>query len=169
MSARTTMEQLALPLNVVSVPVVPAREVIYDPYWDEVSDRHTEVNFLVLEPPLLLPVPEQKLGLYDTQHRCNHDYYVLEQNALPEQVTQWVEIYSPSKRKKYEYYRYCWKCNGKIKHRHISGGNIQSPIPNARKLIIEQAIKNGSLPSEIEEMISNWSNSKIDNQSTFSA
>lgn len=156
------MEQLALPLNVASVPDGLIQEPIYDPYWDEITvEERMEVNFLVLEPSPILPVPEQRLALHDTQYLCNHDYYVLEQvknDSVPEQVTQWVEVYSPSNRKKHEYYRYCWKCNGKIKHRHICGGNIQSPISKHRKQIIEQAIKNGSSLTQIEGIINHWSN-----------
>ncbi len=157
------MEQLALALNVALTPGL-LQETIHDPYWDEITkEQSTEINFLVLEPPSLLPVPEQDLKLNYTQYRYNHDYYVLEpvkNDSVPEQITQWVEIYSPSKRKRYEYYRYCWKCKGKIKHKHICGGNIQSPIANARKQIIEHAIKKDYSFVEIEGMINNWSNSK---------
>lgn len=146
------MEQLTLPLSLELFPVAVTHEPIYDPYWDEISDSdNKEINFLVLEPGPILPVPEQ--DIYP-----NPDYYVLEpiKNTVPEQVTQWVEIYSPSKRN-HEYYRYCWKRKGKIKHRHIPGGNIASQISIIRKKIIEKAIKNDSSPIDIEKIINNWS------------
>ena len=157
-------QQLTLPLDVVPVALAPVRELIHDPYWDEIDN--TEAGFIVLEPPPLLPVPEQKLGLHNTQYRCNHKFNVLERvnsdtwELAPEQhISQWIEIYSPSNRK-YEYYRYCYR-KQKIKRKHIPGGNIQSPIPNARKQIIEQAIKNGLSPREIEQIINNWSNKSL--------
>lgn len=149
------MEQLALPLNLLSVRAFPKHEPIYDPYWDEI-ENDTSPDFIVLEPSSLCPVPEQDIVSYDARILRNLDSSVLEPvktNAVPEQFTQWVETYSPSKRKKYRYYRYCWKCKGKIKHRHIPGGNTQSPIPNARKQIIEQSIKSGISPTEIEALI----------------
>ena len=153
------MVQLALLLNVPSISVTPTREPIYDPYWDEI-ENNTEPGFIVLEPSSLCPVPEQDIVSYDARILRNLDSSVLEPvktNAVPELFTQWVETYSPSNRKKNLYYRYCWKCKGKIKHRHIPGGNIQSPIPNARKEIIEQSIKSDISPTEIETLINIWS------------
>ena len=90
---------------------------------------------------------------------------VLEQdtsNPVPEQTVpehlQWVEKYSPSKRKGHHYYRYCYKVKGKIQHRHISGGNVRSPIALARKQAIEEAIADGKSPADIEKLIRSWRN-----------
>ena len=92
---------------------------------------------------------------------------VLEQdtsNPVPEQSVpehlQWVEKYSPSKRKDNHYYRYCYKVRGKIQHRHISGGNVRSPIAGARKAEIETAIADGQTPVEIEKLIRSWREDK---------
>ncbi|MBW4614235.1 MAG: hypothetical protein KME21_13375 [Desmonostoc vinosum HA7617-LM4] len=75
--------------------------------------------------------------------------------AVPEHL-HWVETYCPSQRKHNHYYRYCYKQGGKIKHRHISGGNVRSPITQQRKQEVEIAIGSGRSPSEIEKLIRSW-------------
>lgn len=74
--------------------------------------------------------------------------------VVPEQV-QWVEEYCPSNRKDNHYYRYCYKDRGKIKHRHIPGGNLRSPIAQRKKAAVESAIAAGKSPAEIEKIIKN--------------
>ncbi|MCC5670882.1 hypothetical protein LC653_45840, partial [Nostoc sp. CHAB 5784] len=51
------------------------------------------------------------------------------------------------------YYRYCWKTGGKIRHRHISGGNVPSQLAQSRKEEVEIAIGDGVTPVEIEKLI----------------
>ncbi|BAY08611.1 hypothetical protein [Calothrix sp. NIES-2098] len=85
-------------------------------------------------------------------------------NAVPERIKpvpeqpQWVETYSPSKRKANTYYRYCYKQRGKIHHIHIPGGNTRSHLAQSRKLEVESAIADGESPVEIEQLIRSWSN-----------
>ncbi|AFY43751.1 hypothetical protein [Nostoc sp. PCC 7107] len=107
-----------------------ARTIISDDSQKIVGDRQLDV----LERDTNHPVPEQ---------------------TVPEHL-QWVEKYSPSKRKDNHYYRYCYKVSGKIQHRHIPGGNVRSSITLARKQHIEEAIADGQTPSEIEKIIHSW-------------
>lgn len=72
--------------------------------------------------------------------------------TVPERL-QWVETYHPSNRRDNEYYRYCYKEQGKIKHRHIPGGNVRSLIAQRRKAAVEIAIAAGKSPNEIEKII----------------
>ncbi|MDZ7969066.1 MAG: hypothetical protein RM368_29630 [Nostoc sp. DedSLP03] len=52
--------------------------------------------------------------------------------------------------------RYCWKAQGKIKHRHIAGGNVRSQLAQHRKGEVEIAIADGQSPVEIEKLIRSW-------------
>ncbi|MEH2143286.1 hypothetical protein [Nostoc sp.] len=51
------------------------------------------------------------------------------------------------------YYRYCWKTGRKIKHRHITRGNVRSQLAQHRKQEVEIAIASGLKPVEIEKLI----------------
>lgn len=99
----------------------------------------------------------------DTQQPENPNCDVLEQvnnDAVPElsrrNILQWVEVYTPSKRKKNSYYRYCYKHNGKIHHSHIAGGSVKAPLAISRYEEIEQAIVRGLLPHQIKAIIAGW-------------
>jgi len=72
--------------------------------------------------------------------------------ACPEQK-HWVETYSPSQRKAYSYYRYVWREKGKLRHRHLPGGNVDSPRAMQLKERVELAIASGMKPEAIEELI----------------
>lgn len=71
--------------------------------------------------------------------------------AIP--AKHWVETYTPSNCDKYEYYRYVWMEGRKLRHRHISGGNINSPTSRAARLFVECAISSGKSPTEIVQLI----------------
>lgn len=104
----------------------------------------------VLERDTQNPVPEQKTpgfgGYTDVPEHIK---------AVPEHL-QWVETYCPSNRKDNHYYRYCWKTGRKIKHRHISGGNVRSQLAQHRRGEVEIAIADGQSPVEIESLIKSW-------------
>ncbi len=92
--------------------------------------------------------------LNNTKQAENPDFYVLEQvkNAtVPELSTekclQWIEIYSPSKRKS-KYFRYCWK-DTRMHHMHISGGSVTNEIALLRRGEIENAIAHSKSPMQI--------------------
>lgn len=79
-------------------------------------------------------------------------------DSLPEQLLSggrkhWVETYSPSKRKGYTYYRYVWVDSGKLKHLHLPGGNVKSPLAVALKEKVENAIALSKSPATIEQLI----------------
>ncbi|WP_292785689.1 hypothetical protein [Nostoc sp. NMS9] len=105
---------------------------------------------LVLERDTKNPVPEQKTPGFG-------DYTDVPEHILPvPEHLHWVEKYCPSNRKDNHYYRYCWKTGTKIKHRHISGGNVRSQLAQSRKEEVEIAIADGQPPSEIEKLIHSW-------------
>lgn len=104
----------------------------YDPTWD-----YTEQE---LEPPNL--VLEQVTS--DTN------------KSAPEQHTHWIEEYSPSNRKHLNYYRYCYMVGRKIKHVHIPGGNVNTPLVIYRKLDIEDLIAIGESPDNIVQAIKKY-------------
>nr|WP_322714199.1 hypothetical protein [Nostoc sp. ChiSLP03a]MDZ8215424.1 hypothetical protein [Nostoc sp. ChiSLP03a] len=105
---------------------------------------------LVLERDTRNPVPEQKTpGFGDYTDVPEHI------KAIPEHL-HWVEKYWPSNRKDNHYYRYCWKTGRKIKHRHITGGNVRSQLAQSRKQEVEIAIADGLTPVEIEKLIRSW-------------
>ena len=79
---------------------------------------------------------------------------VLEQSA-PEQNPHWIESYSPTKRKGYNYYRYVWMQGRKLHHIHIRG-NVNGPIARRNYLEVELAIAMGKAPKEIEQLIKSW-------------
>ncbi len=106
-----------------------------------------DCQLFVLERDTKNPVPEQKTpGLGDYTDVPEHI------KAVPEHL-HWVEKYCPSNRKDNHYYRYCWKTAGKIKHRHITGGNVRSQLAQSRKQEVEIAIADGQCPAEIEKLI----------------
>lgn len=158
------MKQITL-FNLEAFESTPVLSPHHDPYWDEIKSVPEQPD-TVLEQDTgeVLPVVEylEKIG-------SDRRLVVLEQdtsNSVPEQKhtvpehLQWVEKYSPSKRKDNHYYRYCYKLRGKIQHRHISGGNVRSPIAIARKAEIEMAIADGQTPQEIEKLIRSWREEK---------
>ncbi|MEH2214372.1 hypothetical protein [Nostoc sp.] len=104
----------------------------------------------VLERDTQNPVPEQKTpGLEDYTDVSEHI------KAVPEHL-HWVEKYCSSNRKDNHYYRYCWKTGRKIKHRHITGGNVRSQLAQSRRQEIEIAIADGLAPVEIESLMKSW-------------
>lgn len=72
-------------------------------------------------------------------------------SAIP--AKHWVETYAPSNCDKYEYYRYVWMEGQKLRHRHIPGGNINSPTSRAARLFVLCAIASGKSPTEIVQLI----------------
>ncbi|KJH72207.1 hypothetical protein UH38_09100 [Aliterella atlantica CENA595] len=80
------------------------------------------------------------------------------EQPAPEQTTSapeqkhWVEIYSPSKRKNYSYYRYVWMEGRKLKHLHI-GGSSTSLRAIALKEKVLDAIAHLKAPQEIVKLI----------------
>ncbi|MFN6515695.1 MAG: hypothetical protein RMY29_014535 [Nostoc sp. CreGUA01] len=116
---------------------------VYDLAWDE-------PHSFVLERDTSNPVPEQKTPA-DEAHTDVPEHI----KPVPEHL-HWVEEYWPSKRKDNHYYRYCSKAGRKIKHRHISGGNVRSALAQQRKAAVENAISQGQSPAEIEKLIRSW-------------
>lgn len=102
---------------------------VYDPAWDDTD-----------------PTPEPpKIVLEQVAEDTN--------NSAPEQHNHWIEEYSPSNRKHLSYYRYCYMIRRKIKHLHIPGGNVNTPLVIYRKLDIEDLIAVGETPDKIVEII----------------
>lgn len=75
-----------------------------------------------------------------------------------EQIYQWVEVY-PVKQINY-YFRYSYIDRSAsipyVGKMHIPGGNTKSSIAIGRKNTIENAIKSGGQPPQIEAMIKAW-------------
>ncbi|MBD2167116.1 hypothetical protein H6G04_22255 [Calothrix membranacea FACHB-236] len=139
-------EQLTL-FDLASI-TSPAPPPVYDPAWDAVPEHNPTV--LEQDTAITLPIVE-----YLETMRGDRQPHVLERdtkNAVPEHV-QWVESYSPSKRKANSYYRYCFKQCGKIHHIHISGGNTRSHLAQNRCAQVEAAISDGQSPDEIKQLI----------------
>ncbi|BAY10295.1 hypothetical protein [Calothrix sp. NIES-2098] len=66
--------------------------------------------------------------------------------------THWVqEYYVQRGNKKHRYYRYCWMVGRKKNCIHI--GPVTSPIAQARRDDIEEAIAMGKSPAEIKQML----------------
>lgn len=102
---------------------------IYDPAWDD-TDPTLEQPKTVLEqvtPDTSKPAPEQN--------------------------SHWIEEYSPSNRKHLKYFRYCYMVGRKIKHIHIRGGNVNTPLAIYRKIDIEDLIASGESPDKIVKII----------------
>ena len=105
-----------------------------------------------------LPVPRGKYSVLEqvadnTINTPKPDNTVLEQvkKSAPEH-TQWLEEYKVIRYgKEHIYYRYCYMVQRKIHHVHIGGGNVRSPIAQARKAAVESAIAFGESPSEINK------------------
>ncbi len=73
--------------------------------------------------------------------------------------THWVEKYWVKRgNSKHNYYRYCWMQERKIHHCHICGGSTASPLAVQRRAVVESAIADGKLPSEIKKLIRGWKN-----------
>jgi hypothetical protein len=64
----------------------------------------------------------------------------------------WVETYSPNC-SRHCYYRYVWKERSSLRHRHISGGNVDNPKAIAMMERVERAIALGETPANIVAMI----------------
>ncbi|MEH2279236.1 MAG: hypothetical protein V7K40_31735 [Nostoc sp.] len=112
-------------------------------------------RMIVLERDTTNPVPEQKTP--PDEAYTDVPEHIL---AVPEHV-HWLETYCPSNRKDNHYYRYCWKTGTKIKHRHISGGNVRSRLAKFRKQQVEIAIASGRSPSEIDLLIHSWRDLRV--------
>lgn len=54
------------------------------------------------------------------------------------------------------YYRYTYRSNGKVKNKHIPGGNITSKSAIANSTEVEQAIVRGSSPEDILNLIASF-------------
>lgn len=65
----------------------------------------------------------------------------------------WIETYSPSKCDRHSYYRYVWKERGRLRHRHIPGGNVDNPKAIALMEKVDLAIANGETAANIVAMI----------------
>jgi hypothetical protein len=52
-----------------------------------------------------------------------------------------------------EYYRFTYKWYGKVKHRHIPGGNCSNPVAIARVEAVRQSIAAGKTTTEVLELI----------------
>ncbi|MGV0103043.1 hypothetical protein NSTCB13_01614 [Nostoc sp. DSM 114160] len=79
------------------------------------------------------------------------------QIIAPEQNTHWVEKYWVKRSgNKYWYYRYCWMVGRKKNRRHL--GSADSITTKQKREIVETAIADGKLPTEIEELIRGWKN-----------
>ena len=105
--------------------------------------------------------PEQKTVLEQITPVAPEQKTVLEQKKLgsvKSALTQihWIEIYSPSKRKDYSYYRYMWMEGRKLRHVHIPGGNTKSAVARAHKEEVEKALACGWWSTEIEDLIDSW-------------
>ena len=72
-------------------------------------------------------------------------------------ISHWVETYSPSRCDRYSYYRYVWMEGRKLRHRHIAGGNIDSPKAIALREKVDLAIASGEKPGAIVKLISTHS------------
>ncbi|MBN3893645.1 MAG: hypothetical protein HWQ43_32545 [Nostoc sp. JL31] len=125
-----------------------ARVLEQDTQSPELVSSHRQS--FVLERDTKNPVPEQNTpGFGDYTDVPEHI------KAVPEHL-HWVEKYCPSNRKDNDYYRYCWKTGRKIKHRHITGGNVRSQLAQSRRQEVEIAIASGLAPVEIEKLIRSW-------------
>lgn len=133
-------KQLELPLEFPPVQPNPYTPLL-DPYWDElIVLEHTQLEESVLEQEHEEVAPEQgRCCIYPT-------------NVAPEHI-QWVEVYSPSNRKKHKYYRYCWMEGRKIRHVHLRGGSVSNPAAIALKERVEMAIATGSSPTEVTALL----------------
>lgn len=93
-----------------------------------------------------------------------HSPCVLEQlfdQSAPEHKQlgiQWVEKYWVKRSgKQHYYYRFCWMEGRKIYHKHIGGGNVNSPAAIYRKLIIESALDTAT-SNQIVALINSFKN-----------
>lgn len=59
----------------------------------------------------------------------------------------------------HQYYRFSYREGSKVKHKHIPGGNIESPLAQKRAYEIEAMIKLGYSLKHILETIENYKNS----------
>lgn len=102
---------------------------VYDPTWDDTD-----------------PTLEQPNSVREQVNQTTS-------KSAPEQ-NHWVEEYwVPRPNGKHYYFRYCYMIGRKIKHVHIRGGNVNTPLAIYRKLDIEDLIAIGESPSKILEII----------------
>lgn len=81
---------------------------------------------------------------------CAPEHFQSE-NFAPEH-THWTEEYWTKRgNKKHYYYRYCWMVGRKKYRMHI--GSVNSPIAQAKREEIENAIAIGKSPDEIRQML----------------
>lgn len=95
-----------------------------------------------------------------------HDQSVREQHlckSAPEHKQlgiQWVEEYWVKRSgKQHYYYRFCWMDGRKIRHKHIGGGNVNSPTATYRKLIVEASLDTAT-SGEIVDLINSFKHTK---------
>lgn len=94
----------------------------------------------------------EELG-WQPEKSCSGAGVAPEQKSPAPEQTHWVETYSPSKRKAYSYYRYVWMEGRKLRHRHLPGGNVDSPRAMQLKERVELAIAARMSPAMIEQLI----------------
>ncbi|OUL36366.1 hypothetical protein BV372_08080 [Nostoc sp. T09] len=101
------------------------------------------------------PIPRKHPELDAVTCAPEHFNPDFQEKFAPEH-THWTEEYWTKRgNKKHYYYRYCWMV-GRKKHRvHI--GSVTSPIAQARREEIDQAIAIGKSPPEIKQLIKTWS------------
>lgn len=51
------------------------------------------------------------------------------------------------------YFRYSWRESGRVKHRHIPGGNVRSPLAKSRAAEVERAIATGADSQKVCQLI----------------
>lgn len=149
-------QQLELPLNIPAT--LPEISATYDITWDNPDTQvplHAPKS--VREHDILVTDADSPdVPLQSIQHSKKpekgvnrvvapeHSPCVREQlfdQSAPEHKQlgiQWVEEYWVKRSgKQHYYYRFCWMDGRKIRHKHIGGGNVNSPTANYRKLIVE--------------------------------
>lgn len=79
-------------------------------------------------------------------------------NKRPKVTESWLELYEPggSARSQNRYYRLYWREKGKLKHKHIKGGNYLNPQVLTRVEQIKTMISNHKSLNEILEVIKAW-------------
>ena len=74
------------------------------------------------------------------------------QSAKPSPRKPCINEYSPAKRKT-AYYRLSYRTDNKVKHIHIRGGNINSPLATRRAKQLSHAIDRGASIEELKSAI----------------
>ncbi|MEH1786369.1 MAG: DUF4102 domain-containing protein [Nostoc sp.] len=117
----------------------------YDPFWDKLDtpqDSHS--------------VGEQ---ISESEFPCKSVGEQVATDTLktaPQHDTHWIERYWVERSgNKYWYFRYCWMQGRKIHRRYL--GSVNSIIARRKKADVEVWMKNGKLPTEIKQLIQDWS------------